>query len=170
MLPEAEGFKWESLGNLGESRLNLGQEMPVLVYRMLLYSMRAVMDNRLGVQRSDELLREAGYQAGYEFATHVLDLTQDFDAFTAQLQESFKQMKVGIVRFEMVDLENSEIVLTVDEDLDCSGLPMTGNVVCIYDEGLISGILHAYTGRPFTVREVDCWTTGSRTCRFAAKG
>jgi len=56
--------------------------------------------------------------------------------------------------------------LTVAEDLDCSGLPVIGHAVCEYDEGFIAGILGCYTGRPFTAREIDCWATGERTCRF----
>jgi uncharacterized protein len=39
----------------------------------------------------------------------------------------------------------------------------------VYDEGFISGILKAYSGRDFRVREVDCWATGDRVCRFDVK-
>ena len=27
-------------------------------------------------------------------------------------------------------------------------------------------ILQAYTGKPYEVREVDCWANGDRVCRF----
>jgi predicted hydrocarbon binding protein len=56
--------------------------------------------------------------------------------------------------------------LTVEEDLDCSGLPMTEEVVCQYDEGFIAGIMETYTGRPFQAKEIDCWASGDRVCRF----
>lgn len=46
--------------------------------------------------------------------------------------------------------------VTVSEDLDCSGLPITGTTVCDYDEGFLSGILEVYTGKPFQVKEIDC--------------
>jgi predicted hydrocarbon binding protein len=59
--------------------------------------------------------------------------------------------------------------MTVSEDLDCSGLPELGYGVCVYDEGFISGILESFTGRPFDVKEIDCWCTNERTCRFEAK-
>ena len=62
--------------------------------------------------------------------------------------------------------ESGEIVLTVGEDLDCSGLPVTGEEVCTYDEGFLAGILEAYTGSEYHVREIDCWANGNRTCRF----
>jgi predicted hydrocarbon binding protein len=50
--------------------------------------------------------------------------------------------------------------------LDCSGLPISGDTVCFYDEGFISGILSLYTGRKMKAAEIDCWATGARTCRF----
>lgn len=59
-----------------------------------------------------------------------------------------------------------EFVLTVAEDLDCSGLPFVDQAVCTYDEGFITGILKVYTGKEFTVKEIDCWGTGDRVCRF----
>ena len=52
------------------------------------------------------------------------------------------------------------------EDLDCSGIPVTNETVCIYDEGFFSGILGAYTGKQYDVREIDCWANGNRICRF----
>jgi predicted hydrocarbon binding protein len=70
---------------------------------------------------------------------------------------------------EKADLEKLEFTLTVDEDLDCSGLPMIEEAICTYDEGFLSGILETFTNRPFEVKEVDCWCTGDRTCRFTAK-
>jgi hypothetical protein len=59
--------------------------------------------------------------------------------------------------------------LTAAEDLDCSGLPVTGDMVCDYDEGFIAGVLSTYSGREFVAREVDCWASGGRICRFAAR-
>jgi predicted hydrocarbon binding protein len=56
--------------------------------------------------------------------------------------------------------------LTVAEDLDCSGLPCTNEVVCQYDEGFIAGVLEAYTGQAFNAKEIDCWASGDRVCRF----
>jgi predicted hydrocarbon binding protein len=87
----------------------------------------------------------------------------------AHLQETLKAEKIGILRLEKADMENMSFVLTVSEDLDCSGLPIYGTTVCDYDEGFIAGILHAYTGQHFSAVEVDCWATGDRTCRFEVK-
>jgi len=59
--------------------------------------------------------------------------------------------------------------VTVAEDLDCSGLPDTEEMHCVYDEGLLQGVLEAFYRKPFLVREVDCWCNGGRMCRFHAR-
>lgn len=107
--------------------------------------------------------------AGTEFCRNLLDTSLDFNGFIAVLQEKLRELGIGILRIEKADLATLEIVLTVCEDLECSGLPVTGETVCKYDEGFLSGILQCYTGKEFTVKEVDCWATGERTCRFEAR-
>jgi hypothetical protein len=79
------------------------------------------------------------------------------------------KLKIGILRVEKADLEKLNFTLTVAEDLDCSGLPVCEETICTYDEGFISGLLSEYTGRAFDVKEVDCWCSGDRVCRFDVK-
>ena len=52
------------------------------------------------------------------------------------------------------------------EDLDCSGIPVCSEQVCTYDEGFLAGVLHAFNGHEYRVKEVDCWGSGDRVCRF----
>ena len=113
-------FKYDA-----KCRGNLGDELPVMVYRMLEYSLKDELKNRFGKEVQIEVFRSAGRKAG-------------------------------------------EIILTVAEDADCSGLPVLGETVCNYDEGFIAGILSLYSGKPYTAVEVDCWATGDRVCRFHA--
>ena len=158
-------FRWEKLGNLETGRENLGPDMPVLVYRLLEYSMNHVLSEEYGVERANELFRMVGHLAGGEFAKNVLDLTKAPDAFISELQAKLKELRIGILRLEEFS-DSGDITLTVAEDLDCSGLPPTGEVVCNYDEGFLAGVLDAYTGKTYHVREVDCWASGERFCRF----
>ena len=162
-------FDWSSLGSPEEGRANLGGDMPVLVYRLFQYTLRDVLNTKYGSIATIEIFREAGELAGKEFAANMLDVTLPFDKFIALLHKTLKDTKVGILRVEEVDQQTNEMILSVAEDLDCSGLPITGETVCNYDEGFISGILQAYTGKQYVVREVDCWSKGDRVCRFKAK-
>ena len=162
-------FQWKDLGNIEEGRPNLGPTTLVSVYRLMQYTLRDVLITRYGVQTANELFVEAGKLAGTQFSKNMLDLSADFEAFVAQLQERLRALSIGILRIEKADISKMDFVLTVSEDLDCSGLPIVGETVCDYDEGFIAGILNAYTGKDFEVKEIDCWATGDRTCRFTAK-
>lgn len=159
-------FSWDKLGNIKEGRGDLGEEMPVLVYRLMQYTMLDVLSKAYGEDTANVYFRDAGHLAGTEFSKNALDLTVDFNTFIAQLQQALRDLKVGILRMEAFDPDTGEIVLTVGEDLDCSGLPVTNETVCNYDEGFIAGILEAYTGKVYHVQEVDCWASGDRVCRF----
>ena len=163
-----EHFTWDALGDIKEGRGDLGEEMPVLVYRMMQFTMLDVLSKVHGLDGANEYFKEAGFLAGSEFAKNVLDLSLSFDPFIAELQKTLEELKVGILRIEKHESDTGNLVLTVEQDLDCSGLPITNENVCIYDEGFIAGILNAYTGKTYDVREVDCWANGDRVCRFNA--
>ncbi|MDF2930111.1 MAG: 4-vinyl reductase [Anaerospora sp.] len=128
--------------------------------------MRDVLNREYGCEQASNLLREAGKLAGTEFCKNMIDKNLEFDSFVAQLQKKLAELKIGILRLESADMDKLEFILTVEEDLDCSGLPITEESVCDYDEGFIAGILNEYTGKQFTAKEIDCWATGDRTCRF----
>ncbi len=162
-------FSWDSIGNVEEGRKNLGEEMPVFVYRLFQFTMKDELINQFGLEKTIEVFRNAGELAGIEFANHMLDIALPFDDFVAHLQGILKDSKIGILRIEKFDFETGAAVLTVGEDLDCSGLPITGETVCNYDEGFLAGILKVYTKKDYVVTEVDCWATGSRVCRFEAE-
>jgi len=159
-------FCWDSLGNIKEGRVDLGSEMPVFIYRLMEYTMLDVLTKAHGLEQANEYFRQSGFLAGFEFAKNMLDLKADLNVFAANLQKIFQDFKIGILRVEEFDSGSGNIVLTVEQDLDCSGLPVTNENICVYDEGFIAGILEAYTGKKYDVREIDCWANGDRVCRF----
>lgn len=165
---ETYQFKWKDIGDIEKGRPNLGNMMNVAVYRLMQYSLRDVLIKLFSVEQANNALREAGRLAGREFCLNTLDRTLPFGEFVASLQERLLALNIGILRIEKSDLDKLEFILTVEEDLDCSGLPIMGETVCEYDEGFIAGILATYTGKGFDVREIDCWASGARVCRFTA--
>lgn len=165
---EQNKFTWESIGNIEQGRMNLGIDMPVFVYRLFQFTIKDILNKQFGSEKANDIFRDSGKLAGIEFANHMLDLTLTFDDFIAQLQDILEKSKIGILRVEMFDKETYKAVLTIGEDLDCSGLPVTGETVCTYDEGFLAGILNTYTNKKYDVKEIDCWATGSRVCRFEA--
>lgn len=161
-------FTWDSIGDVVDGRKNLGDTMPVFVYRLLQFTIKDELAKRYGNDATVDIFRKAGELAGKEFASHLLDLELPFDEFMANLQNVLEESKIGILRVEKFDPDTGKAVLTIGEDLDCSGLPITGETVCNYDEGFLAGVLKVYTKKDYVVTEIDCWATGSRVCRFEA--
>lgn len=161
-------FEWSMLGDIGEGRPNLGPLVDVSVYRLMQYTLRDMLIRDFGVDKTDEIFFEAGKKAGEEYYKNVLTEVKDLSGLFAELQRTLKDLGIGIFRVESSDVERGSFVLTVAEDLDCSGLPVCSEQICTYDEGFIAGLLLAYSGDDFDVKEVDCWCSGGRVCRFTA--
>jgi predicted hydrocarbon binding protein len=150
--------------------------MRVEAYRLFQFTLRDILERHYGTETADALFREAGVLAGRNFYAQYLAGAGSLGELSAAIQNVFEELGIGIFRVESAGgpagnggLKRENLILTVDEDLDCSGLPDMREVVCVYDEGFIQGILECFTGRGFSVREIDCWCTGARTCRFEAR-
>ena len=169
MTPRKYKFSWDLLGNIALGRPNLGPNTRIEVYRLMQFAFRDVMEQHLGTEKTDQIFYEGGKLAGVEFYKQIFSNIKDFNEFVKSLQGTLRDMGIGILRVEQADMEKGTFVLTVSEDLDCSGLPELGYEICTYDEGFIAGLLQSFTGSQFKVKEVDCWCTGDRTCRFTAE-
>jgi uncharacterized protein len=166
---EESAFEWAMLGQIDLGRPNLGFKTDVAVYRLMQFTLRDVLIKQYGVEEADRIFYAAGENAGRHFYANLITKRDTFGDFVAQLQDVLKDLGIGILRVEKGDVENLNFTLTVAEDLDCSGLPTCGEQICTYDEGFISGLLSAHTGKKFLVKEVDCWCSGDRVCRFDVK-
>lgn len=161
-------FRWELLGNLETGRPHLGKKTYVEVYRLMQFTLREALEDQFGTEAADAVFYAAGKRAGQVFYERYLSDVRDIGSFVTLLQSRLKEMGIGILRVESASDDAQNFVLAIDEDLDCSGLPEIDTEVCVYDEGFLAGILERYTGKPYTVKEIDCWCTGDRTCRFSA--
>ncbi len=155
--------------NNAQERDNLGDQIPVTVYRLMEYAIREVLEERFGKEAQESVFREGGFRAGEYFAKNFLDITLSVNEFLAQLGRELEILKIGVLHIEELNQETGRFMMTVAEDADCSGLPVLGRTVCNYDEGFLSGVLTTYTGKAYKVREIDCWATGNRVCRFCAE-
>ena len=149
----------------------MGDMINLIPYRMLQYTVRDVAEQRIGTEPCNQLFYEAGEIAGTFFFDNFMTEYKDLPlrGFVGELQRILKELGVGVLRVEKADTEKGEFVLTVSEDLDCSGLPDLGIEVCNYDEGFVASIFCKFTGVVFKAKEVDCWCSGDRTCRFVVK-
>jgi len=163
---EENQFEWRMLGDIEEGRPNLGPMVHVAVYRLMQFTLRDILIRDFGVEEADRIFFEAGKEAGKQFCENVLTHKKDLDSLFADVQQTMKELGIGIFRVESADHDRGSYVVTIAEDLDCSGIPVCSEEICTYDEGFIAGLFLAYSGKDFRVKEVDCWGSGGRVCRF----
>lgn len=162
-------FSWELLGDIAEGRPNLGPMVRTEIYRLMQFCFRDVLEEHYGTEMADKLFYEAGLLSGKQFYQNAMKEALDFNDFIQSLQSVLADKGIGILRIETADYENGKYIMSISEDLDCSGLPELDYEICVYDEGFIAGLLESFTGERFKVKEIDCWCTGDRTCRFVAE-
>jgi predicted hydrocarbon binding protein len=160
-------FNWGLLGDLSVGRPNLGNITRVEIYRLMQFTFRDVLEIKFGSLAADEIFYEAGKVAGREFYNHFLSDATDISSLVKLIQDTSREYGLGIFKVEKADELARNLVVTMSEDLDCSGLPEIDTEVCKYDEGFIAGIMETFTGKSYSVKEIDCWCTGDRTCRFS---
>lgn len=162
-------FDWSLVGNIEEGRPNLGTEVGVDIYRLMQFTLRDVLEARYGTEAVDEVFYDAGKLAGKEFYNHNIHPVSSIEEFVSKTQKVLINKKVGILRVEEAAFEEGRVLLTIDEDLDCSGLPELDYETCTYDEGFVAALFEQFTQEDWAAKEIDCWCTGARTCRFLVK-
>lgn len=162
-------FKWQDIGDIKLGRPNLGLKTDVSTHRVFNYSIRSILISNFGVEKSNYIFYEAGRLAGKEFFKNLIEKDINFYNLISKLEKLFIELGIGILRVEETDMENLSFIITIAEDLDCSGLSNTNETVCNYDEGFLAGIFEEYTGFDFYVKEIECWANGGKICRFEVK-
>ena len=164
-------FDWDTAVSFSikQARPNLGPNTRVEIYRLLKYSIQQLLEEKLGIEETTNLFREAGIQSGKAFYSKFLINSLNITTLVDKIKESFNAMGIGIFKIESLTEDHSYFKFTIEEDLDCSGFPNVSKSICVYDEGFIKGILEEFSGKEYEVHEIDCWCTGSNICRFEAK-
>jgi len=160
-------FNWDLIGDVDMGRPNFGNQVDIDVYRLMQFTLRDVLEEAFGSEKTDDIFRAAGKLAGKEFYEKFIYPVASLDEFVSKTQRLLREKKIGVLRIEEEDVIHGKFMLTVDEDLDCSGLPELDYETCIYDEGFIAVLFECFTNEAWSAEEIDCWCTGSRTCRFS---
>ena len=95
----SERIEMDSLdfvGDLKKGRPTLGNLMRVSVYRLLVYSMKAVLTKELGKERADKLFYSAGMLAGQTIFRGILkEEKKDFNLFD-EIKDLMEKCKIGL--------------------------------------------------------------------------
>lgn len=125
---------------------------------------------RMGHLNTPEVLsksvRGANYIGGMEFGSNLIKqrVVTDIEDLVSFLLD---------YKFGILDLVNEEGVngkdildLRVYECIECACLPNLGKPTCIFEAGMITGILSEMTNKDVSAKEIRCWTNGYSFCQF----
>ena len=159
----------EQMGNISQGRPTLGDTMSVAVYRMVVESIKSSIVKECGLEKMAEIIYRAGEHAGKVIYNGFLRNVKDEKELFEKIRDLFLIFKIGIFEVVSKDDESREFIFDISEDLDCSGLPEDGTTKCMFDEGMLSGILKEFYGRSYITREINCWGTGDESCVFKSE-
>ena len=124
MTPERQyEFSWDFIGDIAQGRPNLGNMTRIEVYRLFQYTLRDVLEQSYGTEEADRLLYRAGFLAGTELCKKFVGRCESLEEFVKKVEALLIDLKIGVLRIEEMQRDTARFVLTVAEDLDCSGLP-----------------------------------------------
>ncbi len=140
--------------------INVGD--PFNFMRSLFRTMRYITE-AMGID-AKPALRLTGREIGKELAKQIkATAPKDLLKELANFWETHRMGHLVLTRAELP----YEIV--IENCYECGGMPDVGTTLCSLDEGLISAILDEKLGVKSTVKELECWGTGYRHCRFTVE-
>lgn len=67
---------------------------------------------------------------------------------------------------KMTIIEGNRLAIIVYNCYHCSKMPDVGKTLCSMDEGIIEGVFSSTLDQDYSVRELECYGTGHRHCKF----
>jgi predicted hydrocarbon binding protein len=134
----------------GYIRPTLGEEVPLVLFRILrIIGMRGLLGESAG-----QTLYMMGKSVGNMLAPATME---DFDRI-------IRELKIGIPEIGL-DEEDHKVV-RLRECITCAGFPVTGEMFCDLESGIIAGLLEKVEGRKAKSTQTKSWSVGYDYCEF----
>lgn len=131
-------------------RPTLGSEVPLVFFRILrVIGMRALLGESAG-----QTLYMMGKSVGNMLAPATME---DFDRIV-------RELKIGIPEIGIDDEDHK--VVRLRECITCAGFPVTGEMFCDLESGIIAGLLEKVHGRKAKSTQTKSWSAGFDYCEF----
>ncbi|MGF7186088.1 hypothetical protein GGQ84_002181 [Desulfitispora alkaliphila] len=140
-----------NLSDLGSiTRPTLGSHVPLDTFRLLrLIGMQEILGESTG-----PTLYMVGKRVGKELNLRTLD---EFLIFV-------KKYKIGIPKVTRID--NTILIVQVQECMTCAGLPDLGKLFCDFESGLIAGAMEAIYNKNTKSTQTKSFSNGDGYCEF----
>lgn len=112
-------------------------------------------------------IRNIGKTVGARILAEFITST-DFRGVLEEIGKIIEAAKLG--KPSLLKVGENEAILRVSECADCGGIPDLDRPLCVYDEGIIEGVLETKLKKEASVREKECLDKeGFKHCDFYIK-
>ena len=112
-------FEWSHLGDIKAGRPNLGPTTSVAIYRLMQFTLRDAAIMHTNVETANRIMYDAGLTSGKAIYENLIVPVKDINELASKLQKILKELNIGILRFEKIDSENMNFILTVSLQRFC---------------------------------------------------
>jgi len=113
----------------------------------------------------DSMLRETGRSIGAQVIAQLGPTNGNMEQLIKELALFWKKNNMGIVQIE----KKKPLVLRIESNYDCTGVPDVGRPLCALDEGIMEAVFNKKTNKRWKIREYVCHGTGHNHCLFTFK-
>jgi predicted hydrocarbon binding protein len=111
---------------------------------------------------TDEILRHTGRMVGEALSGNFSK--SSIEVLLRELAVFWSRNSLGEIVFKIVKPNLIEIL--VYECYECAGMPKIGRTLCVFDAGLLEGLISKLLSSNAYAVETECWGNGYKHCKF----
>lgn len=148
-----------------ENRYDLGPLIPIRLFQVLrMVALGSNVEDILG-QGAPSLVYHSGQSLGTTLGQLVAgNVDKDLEVYVGKIQQLCRQLCIGLVVPDKVDLSGGVLELRVDECVSCAGIHNVTAPICHFEAGMVGGIVKAFFNRNVKATETKCNALGDKTC------
>ena len=125
---------------------------------MLIHAFKSILEE-FGIEL-EYIINSLGKYIGTYLFNELYD--EDFNVFTENIAEYWKDNNMGIVFFKIED----SIKIICKECFECMNLVKSGKPVCFLQQGMFETLLSNFFKLDINIIEVKCYSMGDEECVF----
>jgi uncharacterized protein len=148
-----------------ENRTDLGPMIPIRLFQVLrMVGLGANVEDILG-QGAPALVYHSGQGLGLALG-HIVAATanNDLEVYVGKIEQICRQLSIGLLVPDKVDLKAGILELRVDECVSCAGIHKVSAPICHFEAGMVGGIVKTFFNRNVKATETKCNALGDKTC------
>jgi len=148
-----------------ENRQDLGPLIPIRLFQALrMVALGSNVEDILG-QGAPSLVYHSGQSLGLAMGQiAVANVNKDLETYVGKIKLLCRQLSIGLVVPDKVDLDSGVLELRVDECVSCAGIHNVSAPICHFEAGMVGGIVKTFFNRNVKAVETKCNALGDKTC------